>query len=303
VATTSTLSQRSQGRTEVSIIRWCSRLIALWHLTSLDAPTVAVTWTLAFGWVADIRLPLWVSTVLALAAWTVYIADRLLDARSSTSPLRQRHLFHWKHRRIFAPLAVAATTIAGVLILHSMPEAARARNSVLAAAALVYFASVHGPWRLPRPANSLRVRWGMPFRIPKELLVGVLFTLACATPTWTRVPGHRLELVAPILCFIALAWLNCHAIESWESQNSSPRPRELSLFHLAVSLAGITLLAAAAALMLHLFRASAMLVAASVSSALLACLDRTQHRLTPIALRALADLVLLTPLMLLAGWR
>ena len=58
------------------------------------------------------------------------------------------------------------------LVLHSMPFAARERNSVLAAAALAYFTSVHSPWRVTEPK----------FRFPKEFLVGILFTMACAAP-------------------------------------------------------------------------------------------------------------------------
>jgi hypothetical protein len=268
--------------------------LRLWHLTSLDAPTVAVTWTLAFAWTAHIRLPLWVPIVLALSAWTVYIADRLLDAYRAKSPLRPRHLFHWKHRRIFLPIAIVAAVIALTLILYSMPESARARNSVLAAAALVYFTSVHSPWRLPRSPAA------RPLHIPKELLVGILFTLACAVPTWARIPAHRTELIAPIFCFTALAWLNCHAIESWESASSIPMPRFVSPFQLAAVLAGLTLLSAITAAALYQPRIAAMFATAGASATLLASLDHYRHRLAPIALRAAADLVLLTPLALIA---
>ena len=57
--------------------------LALWHLASLDAPTVAVTWSLAFAWAAQVRLPGWIPLLLALACWAVYVADRLLDARAA----------------------------------------------------------------------------------------------------------------------------------------------------------------------------------------------------------------------------
>jgi hypothetical protein len=264
----------------------------MWHLTSLDAPTVAVVWTLAFAWAARIRLPAWPVAVVALAAWCAYIGDRLLDARIAQTPLRARHHFHWKHRRIFLPVAFAAAIVALALVLHSMPFAARERNSVLAAATLAYFTSVHIPWHVPAAKPWLR--------FPKELLVGVLFTLACAAPTLTRIAGRRagptaVAVLPVILIFIVLAWLNCHAIEFWEAQSqlrsAVKRP--------AIALMAIALLAAAIAAIGHDPRGAAILTAAALSAALLALLDRHRHSVTPIALRACADLALLTPLVLL----
>src|SRR5271156_1049832 len=99
--------------------------VSLWHLTSLDAPTVAVVWTLAFAWAARVHLPIWLPIVLALAAWSFYIGDRLLDARNARTPLRERHHFHWRHRRIFLPLAVTSAILGMLLVLHSMPIPAR----------------------------------------------------------------------------------------------------------------------------------------------------------------------------------
>jgi hypothetical protein len=263
--------------------------LRLWHLTSLDAPTVAVVWTLAFAWIARIHLPIWLPAVLALAAWSAYIGDRLLDARSPNGSLRTRHHFHWQHRCIFVPIAAAAAIAAVLLVLHSMPTAARARDSVLAVAALAYFTSVHSPWHPPLPR----------FTLPKELLVGILFTVACATPAWTRAHTERFALLLPVLIFTALAWLNCHAIEAWESQLESRKTKFAPVSQLAIALAAITFSAAAIAAILHSPRPAALLGAAAMSALLLALLDQRKHSLTPIALRAAADLVLLTPLALL----
>jgi hypothetical protein len=100
------------------------------------------------------------------------------------------------------------------------------------------------------------------------------------------------------LVFIALAWLNCHAIETWESRSySSHRP---SIFRLAIMLAAIALFCAFVATALYQPRQAALCASATLSAALLALLDRRQRSLTPIALRCAADLVLLAPIMLLA---
>jgi len=249
-----------------------------------------MVWTLAFAWSAHIHLPLWLLTVVALAAWCVYIGDRLLDAHQARTPLRARHKFHWAHRRVFIPIAVAAAVIDLALVVHSMPFATRERDSILAAAALAYFTSVHSPWSTA--TSKFRVR------LPKELLVGILFTVSCVTPALTRMNGLRWDLLLAIVCFTALAWLNCHAIESWES---SPSPTQHSeIFRLAAGLSGIALLAAIIAASTHEPRQAALLCAASISAALLALLDHYRWNFTPIALRVAADLVLLTPIAFLA---
>ncbi|MGD0890119.1 MAG: hypothetical protein ABR923_01200 [Terracidiphilus sp.] len=297
--------------------------LRLWHLTSLDAPTVAVVWTLAFAWVAEVALPLWVPVLLALAAWAVYIGDRLLDARSALRAahhrrLRLRHRFHWRHRRIFLPIAIAAAGSAAVIVFSFMPVAARERNSVLAAAALVYFTRVHSfaPTH-SNPVHSSRNRTRFPsvLRVPfgtplvsrilsKEMLVGLLFTAACVLPAFTRSaqPSSNASLlILPAVFFALLAWLNCHAIEHWESRNHpAETPRILpttAIFApaLALSLAGMLI---AAALAEPHPRSAALLAAGALSALLLAILDRRRSRLTPLALRTTADLVLLTPIAL-----
>jgi hypothetical protein len=280
-------------------------LASLWHLTSLDAPTVAVTWMLAFAWAVDIHLPLWLPATLALSAWTFYVADRLMDARSGTrqavpssltpvhSSLRPRHLYHWQHRRIFLPLAILSALAALALVLHYMPFPARERNSVLGAATLAYFASVHTPTRRLLPIR---------FKLPKELLVGILFTLACVLPVAMRIAAStRAALILPTLAFMALAWLNCHAIESWESELPKAAPGKIQRLGFALA----TLSAAAAVLALWLTssllpwpRITLLLTAAALSAALLALLDRRRPQ-NPTTLRAAADLALLTPLLLL----
>jgi hypothetical protein len=269
------------------------RPLLFWHLASFDAPTVAVVWSLAFAWVAGIRLPPWIPAALALGVWAVYIGDRLLDARSGLrSParrtLRERHYFHWRHRRILLPLAAAAACAAASMVFLFMQKAAREPNSFLAAAALAYFSGVHAHRRLPR--------W-----LSKELMVGLIFTAGCALPTWFRVRGGQGSMFwifwMPVTCFAALAWLNCHAITRWEPGKRTPRAAGVLPLGWLLGLAGIALALDTPA---NHARASALLVCAATSALLLALLDRMSNRLTPTTLRAAADFVLLTPALLLA---
>jgi hypothetical protein len=284
------------------------RALAFWHLASLDAPTVAIVWSLAFAWAGGVRLPLWIPILLALVTWWVYVADRLLDARAglrnpAQHMLRDRHRFHWRYRRVLLPMAMAAACAAAGIIVAFMPPMARARDSVLAAAALAYFSGVH----------SSRITWRLPHRYlrsfsGKEFLVGVLFTAGCVLPAWHRPRALDARdsgiwiFWIPAVFFAALAWLNCGCIAQWEGvegpaycdDRSLRSPHSVALALVAIGLM-LCLLTAASA---HP-RPAALLAAGATSALLLGLLDRKRARMTPLALRAAADLVLLTPLALI----
>lgn len=293
---------RSTLRAPVANRRFDAPLILrLWHLASLDAPTVAVAWALSFAWAARVKLPPWLPLLLALVTWTVYVADRLLDAHAAlsagqTDGLRERHYFHHRHRRILGPLALASASIATWMVVALMPHRSLELNSALAAAAVAYFSGVHTRRLLPGLPASLLFS-DLP--LPKELRVGVLFTAACVLPALARLAtGHGASLwplIAVTASFAALVWLNCHAIERWESHGQRSRT-----FAAASALALATLLLAAILLPIAP-RAAALASSGALSALLLALLDRLRHRLTPLALRTAADLVLLCPVALL--WR
>jgi hypothetical protein len=167
-----------------------------------------------------------------------------------------------------------------------MPIAIRERNSVLAFAALAYFSGVHLPRIRPKSRAPLRT---------KEFLVGVLFTVGCASPVFVRMHSAAGSVSAFLVLgafFAALAWLNCNAIDRWESAGS------VGVLTMAFSLAAVGLLLAVAFLFHHP-RISAMYLAGAASAALLGTLDVVRGRLTPLALRCAADLVLLTPMLCL----
>jgi hypothetical protein len=298
-------NQNVQARAAIRIPAAKRRLdapapVRLWHLTSLDAPTVAVVWSLAFAWVAGIRLPVWIPLLLGLTAWAVYIADRLLDAQTALraanlDSLRERHCFHHRHRRVLVPVAICAACVAACIVFTLMPVAVRERNSALAVAGLAYFTGVHSSGR--------RSTLGFPSFSPlvkKELLVGLLFTAACALPAFSRTAaqtGVSFWLLAGAAVFYALlAWLNCYAIDRWEVREQEP---EKSRIFPMACLLGFT------GLLLAVFvgsiepRLAALATAGAVSAMLLAMLDRVRGRITPLALRVTADLALLTPAVLL----
>lgn len=263
----------------------------LWHLASLDAPTVAVVWAWAFAWAAHVNLPAWMTAALGLIVWAIYVLDRLLDARAGlrTPPaheLRERHYFHWRHRRMLLPAAGFAAMAAAALVLSRLPARSMRPDSIVAAATLLWLTSVHAN---RRPAFA-GVRTHLRERM-SGMIVGALFAVGCALPVCSELgAAHsvaqflRLPLAA-IAIYAALAWLNLHAIAVWESQ------RRARVRWPAVILAMVALGAA----FFSSLQSGEVLIAAGCSALLLAGLDCLRGRIAPLSLRAAADLVLLTP--------
>ncbi len=290
------------------------RTLALWHLASFDAPSVAVAWSLGFAWVARVQLAWQIPLVLALTTWWIYLSDRLLDARAGLrlhahEPLRERHYFHWRHRRLFAPLAAASACICVIIALVFLPPIVRERGSMLAVASFAYFSGVHA--NHPAHGTSAFVR-ATPL-VNKELLVGLLFAAGCILPAWSAFAGSATTVPSmwllwiPCAYFAALVWLNCWCIARWEFSNAqSAAPQgEAPVARAFFATATTAFLLALAGLLLAVLvpapeiRSSQLLSAGAVSAILLALLDLVRPRITPLALRVGADLVMLTPLILL----
>lgn len=273
------------------------RILKLWHLASLDAPSVAVVWACALAWTAHVTPTVGTVLALALVVWAIYVLDRLLDGhagvRGGRNALRERHYFHWKHRRVLVGLAAIAIAGAAWLVLPHLARHGLRPDGTVAAATLIYFGGVHGGSaalrRMLRRVGAL---------ISREWAVAAIFSAGCALPAMTAARHESavlIPLVAPVVAFAGLAWLNVRAIGHWEDDAG-----RRGVAGPALALAGLAL-AGAAALMAAEPRGAALLALAAASSLLLLLLDRNRERLEPVTLRAAADLVLLTPL-LLAGF-
>ncbi|HWE87635.1 MAG TPA: hypothetical protein VG267_22020 [Terracidiphilus sp.] len=274
------------------------RILKLWHLASVDAPTVAVAWASALAWAAHVRPAPGMVVTLALAVWAIYVVDRLLDARTGLRsrelhPLRERHYFHWRHRRMLGGLALAAVAGAAWLVLPRLGASALRPDSAVAMATLIYFGGVHGG-----RGSARRVLRRVGAVISRECVVGIIFTAGCTLPALTAAVGVRdlMALAGPVCALAVLACLNVRAIACWEADE----PRRKGMTRAALTVAGLALVGAAVLMRVEA-RAAGLLVMAAASAALLALLDRKRDRLEAVTLRAAADLVLLTPLVLL-GW-
>jgi hypothetical protein len=295
--------------------------LALWHLLSLDAPTVAALWTWFIARASHIRLPLASPAAMAIAVWMLYAGDRLLDvrlldARTHGAPprsaslhheLEARHLFHHRHRRAFLyGIAFAATALAA--LLPHLNAAAIHLYFIEGALLFVWFLILHATHGA--------------HRLPKEITVGLFFAAATFIPTVSRTPvAHppfaqtpflpapalHLALLPAAILFAALCSLNCLFIYAWEHPHAerpgahlAQRPHattRVALRHLtALSICAII---AAALTFFDTAVPKPIPAACALSAVLLLFLDRNRHRLPEVTLRAAADLALLTPVALL----
>ncbi len=258
--------------------RSLQRALCAWHLFSLDAPTVAVVWTAFVARTTHVRLPATELVALFLAVWLLYVADRLLDARSPNSQhaLQARHLFHARHQRVFLRTAlVAATALASLLAL--LPSADRRLDIALAACLLGWFGLIH--WLSPMRA------------LPKELMTGLFFGAAACIPALTRHSAASIAVDAAL--FAALCTLNGLLISDWE-QPFGHRVQGVSPSRRSAALASALLLLILFGFHFHGLQ-PAFLLAIALATLLLLALQAGRDKFAPTTLRACADLALLTP--------
>jgi cell division protein FtsW (lipid II flippase) len=271
--------------------------IALWHLLSLDAPTVAALWTWFIARASHVRLPLATPAATAFAVWILYATDRILDAANAVSDneLEARHRFHHRHCRAFlVGIALAAAVL--VALLPQLDPAAIHLYLPEGALLFAWFLVVHST--------------GGEHRLPKEIAVGLFFSAAVFIPTVAREPAAREPALRPALLpsavlFAALCSLNCLFIYAWEHRPSSRPAHTTTRFALAhlPALAIAIALAGAALVFLTPSLPKTIPAACALAAVLLLLLDRNRQRLTRTHLRAAADLALLTPVLLLSFLR
>jgi hypothetical protein len=274
--------------TQIAVPARTATPIAMWHLLSLDAPTVAALWVWFIARASRIHLPLAAPAAMALAVWMLYAADRLLDAaRAPAGELEARHLFHHRHRRAFLIGIAAAATVLATLLPQLDPAAI---GLYLSEGALLFawFIILHAT----RSAH----------RLPKEIAVGLFFSAATFIPTVAREPSLRGTLLPAAILFAALCSLNCLFIYAWEHDIPSDANAHATT-RLALSrLPALTITTAIAGAILTLLApgpAKPIAAACTLTSVLLLALHRGRRNISRINLRAAADLALLTPLLLL----
>ncbi len=252
-----------------------ARPVHLWlwpNLLSLDAPVVAVLWQIFFARCFAAPFDGVAALLLIATVWLIYSADRTLDAWRGEchSP---RHEFYRRHWKRVAPVWLAVLGLAAWIAQAFLSPSLFRRGSILFVAVVVYFCFVH----------FVRRAW------PKEAAVGVLFALGASLVAWSKV--KTLADIATILLFSGLCWINCVAIQKWEGEGRDWSPCAASLG-----------LAGAAAVLLYAHRP--LLGGAEMASAFgFVWLGWVRPRLSADALRVLADVALLSPMLFLPVMR
>jgi hypothetical protein len=231
---------------------------------------------------------------LFLTAWVIYLADRLADSYSleQGGPRSLRHEFCLHHRQIWiGTLAVIAATDA-YLIWRSIAAESFLAGAVIGTLALIYLVLNH----------SLGGAW--PHLACKEIAIGFLFaagTLVALFPVFPPIDG---SLVLSGIAFASLGTVNCTSIAYWERELDTAQ-RKVSFATRYPSLDGYLgivsiALALGSGVTAMIYREAAPIFACvSVSSFLLASLDSFREKIGRDQRTALADLVLLTPLLAL----
>ncbi len=247
-----------------------------------------------------------------LAVFMLYATDRLLDAKPLFAlpllpELEARHLFHHKHRSAFLFAILLGCPPLAWLLRHTA-EPVLHLYVTLACLLCGWLLLVHA-----RPAPSASAR-----RLPKELAVGLFFPAAVFIPTVGRAPSLRAPLLPLAVLFASVCTLNCLYLYAWEHPGGLAHAhpstrwgiRRLPLLAAASTLLSLLLLAAVLispgpqrAWLGAAPHLGAAFLACGCSSALLMTLNARRGRLPPLLLRALADLVLLTPVPILLAVR
>lgn len=262
------------------------------NLVCLDAPIVAVTWQLLFARSFHVPLSMAERAALFLTAWLIYLTDRFADvlhlSPADSQSLRQRFCRdHW-------PGWIAACVLIAALDLWIISRALD-RETIrvgifVGTISLVYLAVNY--W--------LGKAWR--FLPIKEICVGSLFAAGGLAVLFMRHESSSQFLITFVL-FAALCSLNCISIAIWERdldlgqrKNSIAtrwagartflRPAAILIVILAVALGTRTTLS--------------VYVCIGASALMLAMLDLLGEKIWRDERTALADLVLLTPLILIA---
>jgi hypothetical protein len=310
--------------------------LALWHLLSLDAPTVAVLWTWFIASANHVRLPLASALAMAITVWMLYAADRLMDTRLMNTrlmdarlmdtrlmdahlldanpthheDLEARHYFHHHHRTAFLT-GILLASIALAILLPSLDAEAIHLYLILGGLVAGYFILIHatssaaGQQKVAHrpPAHRLPAHRLPAHRLPKEIAVGLCFAAAIFIPTVARRPDLRLPLLPSALLFATLCSLNCLFIYAWEHDNPRTHRPAHAITRIALrNLSILTILLTLSSLALALIDHQApwpIPCATAISAALLLLLHNQRHVISRTNLRAAADLALITPLLFL----
>ena len=281
--------RRPQPRAKITPAVWL-------NLVCLDAPLVALAWLWLFARVFHVTLDQGNCAILFLTAWMIYLADRLADALALPGRVKSslRGEFCLRHRRAWSwTLLVIAIVDAG-LIWRTTDARTFFIGALVGTVAIIYLILNYSLGRL----------WMI---LPvKEVAIGFLFAAGTLVGLLPSFPAVDFEFVFAALAFAFLCTLNCISIAAWERDLDVAQGKisiatryVLVRRHLGKIAIALALASLIAPLIQH--NAASIFGCVSASALLLALLDFVGEAIGRDQQTALADLVLLTPLVVLIG--
>lgn len=263
------------------------------NLVCLDAPLVALAWLCLFA--RSFRVPLHIGNAIALflTAWLIYLADRFADSSSlkPNAPRSLRQDFCLRHRTIWLASVALIAGLDAYVIWRTTAMQTFLVGAVVGILAVIYLVVNH----------PLGLIWrSLP---AKELAIGILFaagTIVALLPRISLTTGYALAGVF----FAALCSLNCISIARWECGLDCAQGKvSIATRHpRAVRYAGaicVSLAIVVFGLAIVFPYAAPIFVCIGVSTLLLMWLNVSPRSLKTNERTALADLVLLTPVVAL----
>jgi hypothetical protein len=259
-------------------------------VTCLDAPLVAISWQWLFARTFHARIDLAERAVLFLTAWAIYLLDRIGDSFSSvqSSDVSLRQTFCLQHRGVMILIVALIVPADATYALIALNRETLLCGAIVGALIGCYLAINHCVPALWKTAPV------------KELSIGFLFALGVVSSTL----HGGFAFAAATLLFGTLCALNCLSISVWEM----PLDRAQHRVSFATVLpawrrlpeTGCWLLAVTAMAVASTGRLQPLLLCITAAAVLLDLL----HRFSGLSRDnrvAMADIVLLTPLVFLAA--
>jgi hypothetical protein len=263
-------------------------------LTCLDAPIVAVCWQWLFAQSFDLEVNTGEPWALFLTAWLIYLADRYADgtALNENGPRSLRQAFCRRHRGAWK-LAIAVIAAADVVVIVTTLEAPTTSAGIILGALAVSYLVVNQVHR--------QVWMNIPF---KEVVIGLVFaagSILVFLPEALHIPDFRFAWVL----FGLLCTLNCVTIALWEEDLDRVQARHSIATYFArlnryLSAALVALGAIAIAAAFFRNAGGVVYLCIGASALLLGTLATIGGTIQRDIRVALADLVLLTPLIVMA---
>lgn len=287
----------AQGVSIVGLVFELGRNFGAWlHLLSLDAPLVGALWQLLFARALRVHLAPVVTLVTSLVIWLIYVGDRILDSYQQQEGAEEalRHRFYRAHRIAFLPVFFTVLLVTSWMACAYLGSKTWRDGLMLAAIVGGYFTVVH-------VLRDRARKW-----FPKEIAVAILFAAGTLMPVDVQIQQLHPRFLLTFLLFLLVLWMNTLFIEysEWVSLRgrAADRPhgstvvmgRHSATFGLMV---GALALGAIASGWFPLARP--ILLAEGLSALGLGMLGWQWGRISSHTVRIAADLMLLTPLLLL----